>query len=84
MASRLRAAGIAARVDRGLHGSAWLAARGQITVVVDERYAKRAAEVVGVPAPREVTSVVVLRAGMIVVAGALVLGLVAIVATLSR
>lgn len=47
IASRLRAEGIAARVDRGLNG-AWLtAASGQMTVVVDERDAEKARGIVG-------------------------------------
>lgn len=47
IASRLRADGIAARVDRGLNG-AWLtAASGQMTVVVDERDAEKAKAIVG-------------------------------------
>jgi hypothetical protein len=47
IASRLRADGIAARVDRGLYGSAWLSARGQVTVFVDERVAERAHKILG-------------------------------------
>ncbi len=47
IASRLRAEGVAARVDRGLNG-AWLtAASGQMTVVVDERDAEKARGIVG-------------------------------------
>lgn len=48
IASRLRADGIAARVDRGLTGSTWLVgAPGQVTVMVDARVAKRAHEILG-------------------------------------
>jgi type III secretory pathway lipoprotein EscJ len=45
LASRLRAEGIRARVDRGLYG-VWLTAQpGQITVLVDEKDAARAKEI---------------------------------------
>ncbi len=48
IASRLRVDGIAARVDRGLYGSAWqMSARGQVTVFVDERVAERAHKILG-------------------------------------
>ena len=48
IASRLRADGIAARVDHGLYGSAWqMSARGQVTVFVDERVAERAHNILG-------------------------------------
>lgn len=51
IASRLRSAGIAARVDRGLHGSWQVATAGQITVLVDERHAARAAELLDLAPP---------------------------------
>ena len=47
IASRLRADGIAVRVDRGLHGSYQVPSRGQITVLVDERVAARAHTILG-------------------------------------
>jgi len=49
IASRLRADGIAARVDRGLIGTTWqVSARGgQVTVFVDERLAARAHRILG-------------------------------------
>ncbi|HET8567461.1 MAG TPA: hypothetical protein VFM93_00560 [Candidatus Limnocylindria bacterium] len=52
--SRLSADGIAARVDRGLWGSYQVPlARGQLTVLVSERDAARAKEILGhVPRPR--------------------------------
>ena len=53
IASRLRADGIAARVDRGLIGSTWqMSARGQVTVFVDERVAEQAHKILGTR-PRE-------------------------------
>ena len=48
IASRLRAEGIAARVDRGLAGSTWqVSSRGHTTVFVDERVAEQAHRVLG-------------------------------------
>jgi hypothetical protein len=47
IASRLRAEGIAARVDRGLYGAYLAPVRGQLTVVVDEVHAERARKIVG-------------------------------------
>jgi hypothetical protein len=43
IASRLRADGIAARVDGGMYGSSWqISSRGQVTVLVDARLAAKA------------------------------------------
>jgi hypothetical protein len=47
IASRLRADGIAARVDRGLYGAYQVPSRGQITVLVDRRVAARAYKILG-------------------------------------
>lgn len=48
IASRLRAEGIAARVDRGLAGSSWqVSSRGHVTVFVDERVAEQAHRTLG-------------------------------------
>jgi len=47
IASRLRAAGIHARVDRGLWGAYQSLQRNQITVFVDESQARRAHKVLG-------------------------------------
>ena len=48
VASRLRAEGIAARVDRGLSGSSWqVSSRGHVTVFVDERVAEQARRILG-------------------------------------
>jgi len=46
IADRLRAAGILARVDRGLYGSYQSGPRGQITVLVAEQDAEKARAVV--------------------------------------
>jgi hypothetical protein len=84
IASRLRADGIAARVDRGLIGTTWqMSGRGQVTVFVDERVAGRAHEILGTK-PREETapgSLARLAVALLVVA--LVVGLVAIVLTVT-
>ena len=52
IASRLRAEGIAARVDRGLYGAYLSPVKGQLTVVVAERDAERAKEIVEPKRPR--------------------------------
>lgn len=84
IASRLRAEGIAARVDRGLWGSYQVGSRGQITVLVDERHAKRAHEVLGTH-PRDIgvpaTLIRLAIATIVVVIG---IGVATIVALLSR
>jgi hypothetical protein len=49
IASRLRAEGIAARVDRGLYGAYLAPMQGQLTVVVAERDAERARKIVAPP-----------------------------------
>jgi len=52
IASRLRAEGIAARVDRGLYGAYLSPMQGQLTVVVAETDADRARKIVGAKRPR--------------------------------
>ena len=52
IADRLRAAGIFARVDRGLYGSYQSGPRGQITVLVSEKDAEKARALVAVKKPR--------------------------------
>ena len=52
IASRLRAEGIAARVDRGLYGAYLSPMQGQLTVVVTEADADRARKIVGAKRPR--------------------------------
>lgn len=73
IASRLRTDGIAARVDRGLHASWQVPARGQVTVLVDARDVGRAHKILGtkpraVPAPSsfERLAVVLLLAAVVV------------------
>lgn len=72
--SRLRTAGIASRVDRGLFGAWQVAQRGQITVMVDARQARRAHKVLGTyPLPAE-PSQPLLTLGVIVASMAIALG----------
>jgi len=80
IASRLRAAGITARVDRGLFGSGQVSARGQMTVFVDEADAGRARRLVGKAARRSAHSLTILRLGIALALGALAVGVVAIAA----
>ncbi len=85
IASRLGASGIAARVDRGLHASWQVAPIAQLTVLVDERDAERAREVLGTERPRDTgLPAPVLRVAIAVLAGVVALGVVAVVATALR
>ena len=79
LASRLRAAGIASRVDRGLWGAWQVAQRGQLTLLVDERHAKRAAEILGPTRIDGGMPPLVLRAAIWIVAALILFGLVALV-----
>jgi hypothetical protein len=85
IASRLRADGIAARVDRGLVGTTWqVSARGgQVTVLVDARVAGEAHKILGTkplePGPPSAFA----RLAVAFLVGALVLGLVAIALTVA-
>jgi hypothetical protein len=84
IASRLRADGIAARVDRGLYGSSWqVSSRGQVTVFVDARVAEQARRVLGTKPlePSPPSAFARLAVGLLV--AALALGLVAIALTLA-
>lgn len=81
IASRLRADGIAARVDRGLHGSWQVPARGHITVLVDERVAERAHKILGTKRREEGPPSPFARLAVALLVIALVVGLVAIVLT---
>lgn len=83
IASRLRVDGIAARVDRGLHGSSWqVPARGHITILVDARDAARAHKVLGT-SQREVSPPSRWsRLAIAVLFAALALGVVAIILAL--
>jgi hypothetical protein len=83
IASRLRAAGITARVDRGLFGSGQVSARGQMTVFVDEGDAEHARKLVGKTVRKSAHSLAVLRLGVALVLGALAVGAVAIAAAVA-
>lgn len=83
IASRLRADGIAARVDRGLHGSWQVPSRGQITVLVDSRVAERAHRILGTERREETPPGPFARAAIALLVGALVIGLIAIVLTVA-
>jgi hypothetical protein len=74
IASRLRSAGIASRIDRGLFGAWQVAQRGQITVVVDERQARRAHKVLGTHPPIVEPDQPLLRLAVIVLALVVVFG----------
>jgi anti-sigma-K factor RskA len=84
VASRLRSAGIAARVDRGLNASYQTMPRNQITVLVDERHAKRAREMLGTTSRETSESVTLLRVAVIAVSAVIALGIVVIVMLLAH
>lgn len=84
LASRLRAAGLWARVDRGLYGSWQVGSPNQITVLTDSATAGRAREILGVadrgvPAGT-VAPKIVIAMGLV----ALALGLIALAGMLFR
>lgn len=83
IASRLRADGIAARVDRGLHGSSLqvLSSRGQVTVFVDERVAERAHQILGTKRREQSPVSPFLRLAVALLILALVVGVGAIAVT---
>lgn len=82
VASRLRAEGIAARVDRGLSGSSWqVSSRGHVTVFVDERVAEQAHRILGVKRREESPPSPFARVAVALLFVALLIGLVAIVLT---
>jgi hypothetical protein len=83
IASRLRAAGITARIDRGLFGSGQVSARGQMTVLVDEGDAENARKLVGRAVRKSAPSVSTLRLGIALALGALAVGVVAIAAAVA-
>ena len=84
IASRLRADGIAARVDRGLIGSTWqVSARDQVTVFVDERVAERAHKILGTRPREERPPSAFARLSVELLYVALVIGLVAIAITVA-
>ena len=80
IASRLRADGVAARVDRGLSAGIWqISSRGQVTVLVDEAVAARAHKILGTtPRAAEAPSSFE-RLAVVFLLIALVIGLAAIV-----
>lgn len=85
IASRLRAEGIPARVDRGLWGGYQVPlARGQITVLVPERDAARAHELLGTRALEERGPGLLLRATIGFVLLVLVFSIAAVVLTVAR
>jgi hypothetical protein len=84
IASRLGAAGIPARVDRGLAASYQVGQRGQVTVLVNERHAKKAYKVLGTSPRRADMSEPVLRLEIVFVVVALAIGAAMIVVLISR
>ena len=84
VASRLAAAGIASRVDRGLAASYQVGQRGQVTILVDERDEKKAHEILGTIARRAQVSEPVLRIELVFVVIALAIGAAMIVVLLAR
>ena len=83
IASRLRAAGITARIDRGLFGTGQVPAGGQMTVFVDEGDAARARTLVGNAVRKSAPSLLILRFGVALALGALAVGVVAIAAAVA-
>jgi len=83
IASRLGADGIAARVDRGLSGSWQVSSRGQVTVLVDERVAERAHQVLGTKRREETPPSLFARLAVALLIVALVVGVAAIALTLA-
>jgi hypothetical protein len=81
IASRLRADGIAARVDRGLHGSWQVPPGGQVTVLVDERVAERAHRILGTERREESAAGPFVRLAVWLLVLALVVGVGAIAVT---
>jgi hypothetical protein len=84
IASRLSAAGIPARVDRGLAATYQVGQRGQVTVLVDERYAKKAHKVLGTEPRRAEMPEPVLRLEIVFIVIALAIGAAMIVVLLAR
>ena len=84
VATQLRAEGIAARVDRGLSGSYQVPSRGHMTVVVQERDAARAHEVLGTRPREERPPGVVFRLAIGLLVLVLGFALVAVVMTVAR
>jgi hypothetical protein len=84
IASRLRADGIAARVDGGMYGSSWqISSRGQVTVLVDARLAAKAHKILGTKPLEASPPSAFARLAVPFLVAALVLGLVAIALTIA-
>ena len=83
IASRLRAVGIAARVDRGLYGSWQVPAQGQMTVFVNARDAAHAHKVLGTKVREDVAPGPFLRLAVAFLLAALAVGIIATVATVA-
>jgi len=84
IASRLRADGIAARVDRGLYGSSTqVSSRGHVTVLVDERVAEEAHKVLGTKRREESPPGPYARLAVALLIVALVVGVAAIAVTVA-
>jgi hypothetical protein len=82
VASRPRAEGIAARVDRGLAGSSWqVSSRGHVTVFVDERVAPQAHRILGTRRREDGPPSPFARIAVALLFAALLIGFVAIVLT---
>ncbi len=84
LASRLRAAGIWARVDRGLWGTWQAGTPGQISVVTDGRLAKRARAVLGAAEGGVPAGTLAPRLAIAMIVATLALGAVAIAGSVFR
>lgn len=82
IAALLRAAGIPARVDRGLHGSWQVPSQGQMTVFVNAKDGARAHRVLGTTVREEDAPGPATRVVVAILIGAVVLGIIAIAVTL--
>ena len=82
IAARLRAAGIPARVDRGLHGSWQVPSQGQMTVFVNAKDGARAHRVLGTTVREEDAPGPATRVVVAILIGAVFLGIIAIAVTL--
>lgn len=81
---RLGVSGIAARIDRGLHGSWQVAARGHISVMVDARDAARARRVLGVPTLPDQPPSQLMRVAVVLLIAVLGFGLAALLIEVVR
>jgi hypothetical protein len=80
IASRLRADGIAARVDRGMAGAMWqVSSRGHVTVLVDAAAVVRAHKILGTKPRAAMAPSSFERLAVVVLVLAVVVGVAAIV-----